>query len=193
LQLVDFQCILKNVEKKWKKVEKNDCKWENYLYFYNVKKSKKVTSFIGDIQCKIEAKGRLLFPSIFKRQLDKGQNSFVVKKDIYEQCLVLYTTEEWERQIAILRRKLNLYNKNHSKFLREFYRDTAKITMDNSGRLLIPKRLLDLVDIKKEIYMLGLDTKIEIWAKEIYDTIETSQEEFAELAQNILGEIDLNE
>ncbi len=151
-----------------------------------------MNSFIGDIKCKIEAKGRLLFPSNFKKQLENEQTNFIIKKDIYEKCLVLYTSDEWERQINILRKKLNLYNKDHSRFLREFYKDTAELTMDASGRILIPKRLLELVDIKKEIIMLGLDTKIEIWATEIYNKIETSDEEFAELAQNILGNIDLN-
>ena len=150
-------------------------------------------SFIGDISCKIEAKGRLLFPATFKKQLEKGQKKFIVKKDIYEKCLVLYTAEEWERQIEILRKKLNLYNKDHSRFLREFYRNTAELNLDSSGRILIPKKLLDMVGIEKEVVMLGLDTKIEIWAKEVYETMQTSEEEFAKLAQNILGDIDLNE
>lgn len=152
-----------------------------------------MTSFIGDILCKIEAKGRLSLPAIFKKQLDKDQKRFIIKKDIYENCLVLYTEDEWSRQINILRKKLNLYNKNHSKFLRHFYRDTAELLMDNNGRMLIPKRLIDQVNINKEIYMLGLDTKIEIWAKEIYESIEADEDEFAQLAQNILGNIDLNE
>lgn len=152
-----------------------------------------MNSFIGDIKCKIEAKGRLLFPSNFKKQFENELTNFVIKKDIYEKCLILYTEVEWERQITILRKKLNLYNKNHSKFLREFYKNTAELSMDSSGRLRIPKRLLELVDIDKEIIMLGLDTKIEIWANEIYSDIETSEEEFANLAQDILGELDLND
>lgn len=150
-------------------------------------------SFIGDINCKVEAKGRLLFPSNFKKQLENEQTNFIIKKDIYEKCLVVYTAEEWERQISILRKKLNLYNKDHSKFLREFYKDTAELAMDSSGRLLIPKRLLELAEIDKEVLMLGLDTKIEIWASEIYNKIETSETEFAELAQNILGNLDLSQ
>ncbi|MBN2893169.1 MAG: cell division/cell wall cluster transcriptional repressor MraZ [Bacteroidales bacterium] len=147
-----------------------------------------MTSFIGDILCKIEAKGRFLFPSVLKKQLENEQDKFVIKKDIYENCLVLYTLEEWQRQIDFIRSKLNPYNKEHSRFLREFYRDTAEITMDTSGRILVPKRLLDLANIKKEVYLLGLDTKIEIWAKEIYEKIEHSDEEFADLAQKLLGE-----
>jgi len=152
-----------------------------------------MNSFIGDIKCKIEAKGRLLFPSNFKKQLENEQTNFVIKKDIYEKCLIIYTDAEWERQITILRKKLNLYNKNHSKFLREFYKNTAELSMDSSGRIRIPKRLLELIDAKKEILMLGLDTKIEIWASEIYSEIETSEEDFADLAQDILGGLDLND
>lgn len=147
-----------------------------------------ITSFIGDILCKIEAKGRFLFPSILKKQLKENQNKFVIKKDIYENCLVLYTLEEWQVQINYIRSKLNPYNKIHSRFLREFYRDTAEITMDASGRILVPKRLLELANIKKEVYLLGLDTKIEIWAKEIYEKTEHNEDDFAELAQQLLGE-----
>ncbi len=147
-----------------------------------------MTSFIGDILCKIEAKGRFSFPAGLKKQLDNEQKKFVIKKDIYEKCLVLYTSEEWQRQIDFIRSKLNPYNKEHSRFLREFYRDTAEMTMDTSGRILIPKRLLDMVEIKKEVYLLGLDTKIEIWAKEIYEQIEHSDTEFADLAQKLLGD-----
>ena len=151
-----------------------------------------MTSFIGDILCKIEAKGRFLFPSVLKKQLEKDQNKFVVKKDIYENCLVLYTYEEWQRQIDFVRSKLNPFNKEHSRFLREFYRDTAEITMDSSSRILIPKRLLDLAEVKKEVYLLGLDNKIEIWAKEVYEKVEHNDDEFADLAQKLLGN-DINE
>ncbi len=147
-----------------------------------------MTTFIGDILCKIEAKGRFLFPSVLKKQLENNQDRFVLKKDIYEKCLVLYTFDEWQKQIGFIRSKLNPYNKEHSGFLREFYRDTAEITMDATGRLLIPKRLLDLADIQKEVYLLGLDNKIEIWAKEVYESITHNEQNFADLAQKLLGD-----
>jgi len=152
-----------------------------------------MTCFIGDILCKIEEKGRFLFPSILKKQLEKDQNRFVIKKDIYEKCLVLYTIDEWQRQIDFIRSKLNQFNKEHSRFLREFYRDTAELVMDSSGRINIPKRLLELADIKKEAYLLGLDSKIEIWAKEVYEGIEHNEDDFANLAHKLLGNESFNE
>lgn len=146
-----------------------------------------MTSFIGDILCKIESKGRFLFPSVLKKQLEKDQNTFIIKKDIYENCLVLYTVKEWQNQIDYIRSKLNLYNKEQSRFFREFYRDAAEISMDSNGRILVPRRILDLANIQKEVYLLGLDTKIEIWAKEIYEQIEHNEDDFADLAQKLLG------
>ncbi|NJO91343.1 MAG: hypothetical protein HC831_22060 [Chloroflexia bacterium] len=63
-------------------------------------------SFIGDYTCKIDPKGRVLLPSAFKKQMpEDSRDTFVIKKDIYEKCLILYTIDEWEKQNALLREK----------------------------------------------------------------------------------------
>lgn len=145
-------------------------------------------SFIGDYSCKIDPKGRVLLPSAFKKQMPSdARDSFVVKKDIYENCLLLFTIDEWDRQNEILRRKLNPYNKEHSNFLRAYYKGSAEISLDSSNRLLIPKRLLDLTGIDKDIVLSGQDKKIEIWSKEAYETNEMKEKDFSEMAQRILG------
>jgi MraZ protein len=150
-----------------------------------------MTNFIGDFSCKLDAKGRIMLPVAFKKQLlasePSARETFVVKKDIFENCLVLFPISEWERQVEIIRTKLNPYNKEHNIFLRGFHRGKAEVEMDNNNRLLIPKRLLDLVNIDKEVILAGLDGKIEIWAKEVYDTMEQNDNDFALLAEKILG------
>lgn len=153
-----------------------------------------MTNFIGDYDCKIDAKGRINFPSAFNKQMtssgqkDEEKMSFVVKKDIFEKCLVLFPMEEWERQLNIIRKKINPYKREHNQFLREFHRGKAEVTLDSANRLLIPKRLTELVEIKKEVVLAGLDGKIEIWSKEIYDQVGQSQDEFAQLAEKIMGD-----
>ena len=152
-----------------------------------------MTSFIGDYICKVDNKGRLLFPSALKKQNKSvSQNRYVVKKDIFDKCLVLYTMEEWERQNEMIRRNTNPYNREHSRFLREFYRGTAELALDSNGRMLIPKRLLDSINASKELSITGQDHRIEIWAKEVYDTHEINEDSFAELAEKILGSSPLN-
>ncbi len=146
-----------------------------------------MATFIGEYNCKIDEKGRLLLPMAFKKQMPQAANdTFVIKQDIYEKCLVLYSFDEWERQVNIIRQNLNPYNREHNAFLRGFYKGTAEITLDNANRLLIPKRLLQDVEIDKEIVLAAQDGKIEMWSKAAYDKLATG-DVFASLAEKIMG------
>lgn len=150
-----------------------------------------MTAFIGDYNCKLDVKGRVLFPSGFKKQIGAMEEyRFVVKKDIFENCLVLFSIEEWERQNQLIRAKINPYNKEHNRFLRNFYKGTAELVLDASGRLLIPKKLLEEVKIEKDIVMAGQDSKIEIWDKSAYESGGENQDEFALLAEKIMGGVE---
>jgi MraZ protein len=153
-----------------------------------------MNSFIGDYECRVDDKGRLLFPSALRKQNKSASpDRYVVKKDIYESCLVLFPMEEWERQNALIRRNTNPYNKEQAQFLREFYRGTAEISLDSNGRLLIPKRLLEMVNISKDTVLSGQDSKIEIWSKERYDSNGLDEQKFASLAEKVLGSSQLKE
>jgi MraZ protein len=95
--------------------------------------------------------------------------------------------EEWERQNTLIRNRINPYNKEHNKFLRNFYKGTAEVILDGNNRILIPKRLLDLVGISKEVVLAGQDGKIEIWDKQLYEQVDEPEEDFANLAEKIMG------
>jgi MraZ protein len=144
-----------------------------------------MATFIGEYTVKIDDKGRILFPSALKKQFPEGgANVFVIKRDIYEKCLVLFTMDEW--QIELIRNNVNPYKKEHNAFLRSFYKGAAELELDNTGRLLIPKRLLIEVEIDKEAILAGQDNKIELWAKNIYDKPSDAYD-FGELAERIMG------
>lgn len=150
-----------------------------------------MVNFIGDYTCKLDAKGRVLLPAAFKKQL-QGDNAdkFVVKKDIFENCLVVYPSEEWERQSKIIRKKINPYKREHNMFLRRFFKGTAEVILDSNNRLLVPKRLLDEIGAEKDIVLAGQTGKIELWDKTRYDQIELSDDEFAGMAESIFNELD---
>ena len=147
-----------------------------------------MTSFIGDYTSRVDTKGRVVLPAPLKKQLlVEGIDKFVIKKDIFEKCLILYTSKEWERQNSIIRAKINPYNKKHKTFLREFYRNSTEVQLDASNRILLPADLVKYAEINKDIYFSGQDRKIEIWAKDNYLSIEASAEDFAQLAEEIMG------
>jgi MraZ protein len=149
-----------------------------------------MTIFIGDYTCKLDPKGRVLLPAAFKKQMPAAaQDKFVIKKDIYEKCLVLYPMDEWERQNMLIRQNINPYNREHAQFLREFFKDTAEVELDSNNRFVIPGRLLSLVGIDKdkEVVLAGQMGKIELWSREYYDQSSNNIPDFGELAGKILG------
>lgn len=167
---------------------RSGCLWDFFLYFYHLKNIWIMSSFIGDYVCKVDEKGRVLFPAAFKKQSSSASpDRFVVKKDIFESCLVLFPIEEWERQNTLIRKNTNPYNKEHNRFLREFYRGTAEVSLDSNGRMLIPKRLLELVQADRDLVLAGQNGKIEIWAKDKYEGVRAEESDFAQLAEKILG------
>lgn len=147
-----------------------------------------MATFIGDYTCKIDAKGRIILPMVFKKQLPaSAQDHFVVRRDIFERCLVLYSSEDWNRQVERIRSRINPYNREHNLFLRNFFKGTAELTLDNNNRLLIPRRLLDLAGIKRDVVLAGQDGRIEMWAADLYEKIDMPTDDFANLAEKLMG------
>jgi len=147
-----------------------------------------MATFIGDYICKLDAKGRVILPMAFKKQMPStAEDRFVVRRDIFEKCLVLYSIDDWNRQLEKIRSRINPYKKEHNEFLRNFFKGTAELVLDSSNRLLIPKRMLDLAGISKDVVLAGQDGRIEIWAEEVYSHIDMPAEDFADLAERLLG------
>jgi MraZ protein len=147
-----------------------------------------MATFIGDYTCKVDAKGRIILPMVFKKQLPAdAPDHFVVRKDIFENCLVLYSIEDWNRQLDKIRKRINTYNREHNMFLRNFFKGTAELPLDNNNRILIPKRLMDLIGAERDVVLAGQDGRIEIWAADIYGKIDMPVEDFADLAEKLMG------
>jgi MraZ protein len=147
-----------------------------------------MATFIGDYECKVDVKGRIILPVAFKKQMPAGApDHFVVRKDIFENCLVLYAIDDWNSQLEKIRKKINTYNREHNMFLRNFFKGTAELSLDNNNRMLIPRRLLDLIGAGRDVVLAGQDGRIEIWASAVYDKIGLPPEDFANLAEKLLG------
>ena len=142
-----------------------------------------MVKFIGEYSAKIDDKGRLVLTSALKVIMPDVDMSLVIKKDIYEVCLEVYTYEEWVRQSEELKGRLNFLKKEHAMFWREYMRNRSLVEPDGKvGRINIPKKLLESIGADKEVVFSGNDHKIEIWAKERYESNEISNEDFVALA-----------
>jgi MraZ protein len=147
-----------------------------------------MATFIGDYTCKVDVKGRIILPMAFKKQMPAGApDHFVVRKDIFDRCLVLYSIEDWNRQLEKIRSRINPYKREHNVFLRNFFKGTAELSLDNNNRLLIPRRLLEIAGISRDIVLAGQDGRIEMWAADLYEKIDMPADDFANLAEKLMG------
>ncbi|MBE6223953.1 MAG: division/cell wall cluster transcriptional repressor MraZ [Bacteroidales bacterium] len=148
-----------------------------------------MAKFIGEYSVKIDDKGRMIFPSAFKSVFAPEEKiALVVKKDIFENCLQMYTYAQWEEESNQVKAKLNFFRREHSEFWREYMRDRAVVEPDEKlGRITIPKKMLESIGAEKEMIFVGNDHKIEIWSKEQYNKKQMSSDAFIALAESILG------
>jgi len=120
--------------------------------------------------CKTDAKGRIVLPSAFKRKMPAGDPVvFVVKKDLYEPCLEMFTLSEWEVQNRMLLRNVNPYDPEHRQLIRDFRSGALEVELDAANRFLLPARLLRAAQIDKEVVLVGHVGKIEIWSPGLYE------------------------
>ena len=143
--------------------------------------------FIGNIEAKSDSKGRVFLPACFRRILQaEGCEKVMLRKDVYQDCLVLYPEESWNSQLDLLRSRLDKWNARHQMIFRQFVADVEELSIDSNGRILLPKRYLQMADIRQEVRFIGMDDTIEIWAKEKLDKPFMSPAEFSNELEKIM-------
>ncbi len=147
---------------------------------------------IGEFYCKLDAKGRLLLPSSFKEQLGDALNDgFVLRPGLFERCLDVYGKDDW-RKLQDKLGKLNPFKKENLMMMRRINGGARVVMMDGSGRLQIPKDLVEKCGMVKEVVITSLPDRMQIWGKEQMDKSNAamSDEEFSQMLEDRLGNID---
>ena len=146
---------------------------------------------IGEFECKLDAKGRLVVPSALKRQLPNVEQDGLIVNRGFEKNLVIYTRGEWDKQAAKISR-LNTFNAKNREFIRQFMRGATMLTLDAAGRVLLPKVLLDYAKIEGDVVLACQFDRIEIWPKAVYDEMMNGDvgDDFAALAEEVMGNMD---
>lgn len=144
--------------------------------------------FTGEYECKLDAKGRLVLPSRIKSRLPETSGNQVVLMRGMEPCLVLYSLVEY-RKIYSRIAALNEFNEEYRKLQRNFFRRVAEIELDSAGRLLVPKMMMKYASLEKEVIVVGMGNRVEIWNTKVYDEyLLDDNEAFSKLAEKHLNE-----
>lgn len=132
-----------------------------------------------------------MLPVAIKKQLLPSlQNGFVLKRAVFQPCLELYPMAEWEALMQKMN-KLNRFKKKNNDFIRRFTAGVKMVEVDSTGRLLIPKDLMEFSGISKDIVVSSAINIVEIWDKDKYEqAIDDAADDFADLAEEVMGQDD---
>jgi len=128
--------------------------------------------FIGEYQHNLDDKGRIALPIKFRSQLAAG---CVVTRGI-DQCLSVYTLEEW-KTLASKVANLPLAQANSRAFSRLVLSGAMDAVPDRQGRMVIPDYLRQYAKLGKEVVVVGLMNRLEVWAKDVWDKYKRESEE----------------
>lgn len=129
--------------------------------------------FTGNIDAKVDEKGRVFVPSSFRKILAREESSqgLIMRRDVFQSCLVLYPQSVWDEQVDAITARTNMFDCQGRDALRRFVAGAESIVLDSGGRMLIPRRYLEETGIQNEVRFIGVDNTIEIWSKKAAEAL----------------------
>ncbi|RLD24020.1 MAG: division/cell wall cluster transcriptional repressor MraZ [Bacteroidetes bacterium] len=142
--------------------------------------------FTSEYTGKLDAKGRLVLPAKMKANLPEASSNELFMREGFEPCLELYPLLEYKKIYSKIA-GLNSFNAEYRRLQRNFFRGSATVELDTAGRLLIPKSMLQYANLDKEIVIVGMGNRMEIWNPEQYEKfLINDPQELSDLAEKHL-------
>lgn len=148
----------------------------------------------GTFSCKLDSKGRLMLPANFREQLgSQAEEDFILRPGLHGTYLELYTISDWNRRRDILM-QVNTFDRRKLDIMRKYLDGVKRVKLDASGRLQIPKELLERSELAKDVVIDSMFTNMEIWDKTKYEERVNAidAEELAQGVEELFSNLNFN-
>ena len=123
--------------------------------------------FLGNIEAKTDTKGRAFLPASFRRVLTaSGEDTLVLRQDVFENLLVLYPQRVWNQLMDDMRSRLSRWDRKQQMAFRTLVSSVMELSIDGNGRILFPRNYLDAIGVVQKIRFVGMGDTIEVWPNE---------------------------
>ncbi len=146
------------------------------------------TRFTGSIDARTDEKGRVFIPASFRKLLRQaGLDALILRRDVFQKCLVLYPENVWNDTVDTIVQHTNPFDSHGRAALRGFVAGAERIVIDGNGRILIPRRYMEATNINGDVRFIGMDNSIEIWNRQEAEKLLNNSEELATSLENIMN------
>ena len=144
--------------------------------------------FTGNIDAKMDEKGRVFLPAVFRKVMQReGVERLILRRDVFQKCLVLYPENVWNAQVDAITQRTNMFDSTGRAALRGFVAGAESVSMDSNGRILIPQRYAEIASLDYEVRFIGVDDTIEIWNRQTAIDMLSRTDELAHNLENLMN------
>ena len=137
-------------------------------------------TFVGNIDGRLDEKGRIFVPAIYRRILaDSASKRIVMRRDTDNECLMFYPEEVWNEKVEQLRQALDEWDPEDQLILLQFMAEAEYMEMDGQGRILLQKKNLETIGAQQDVLFVGMLNRFALWAPEKFAEKRLSQSELA--------------
>ncbi len=139
-----------------------------------------VSTFIGNIEAKLDDKGRIFVPAVYRKILAEDESKrIVMRRDTDNECLMFYPESVWNEKVEQLRRTLDEWDPEDQLILMQFMSDAEYLELDGQGRILLQKKNLEVIGAQQDVLFVGMLNRFALWAPEVFANKRLSQSELA--------------
>ena len=147
--------------------------------------------FLGHIEAKMDVKGRVFVPALYRKQLEKtGETCLIMQADYVNHCLKFYPESVWEELDRQFTSKLNMWDQKDLALYRQFTASVEPVEMDSNGRILLQKKYAEMIGVEADTLFVGVGNYFEVWDKNRFDNQMSDTESFAKAMQDKMGNQD---
>lgn len=137
-------------------------------------------TFIGNIEAKLDEKGRIFVPAVYRKTLaEMGTKLMVMRRDTDNECLMFYPESVWNEKVEQLRQTLDEWDPEDQLILMQFMADAEYLEMDGQGRILLQKKNLETIGAQNDVLFVGMLNRFALWAPDTFAAKKLSQTELA--------------
>lgn len=139
-----------------------------------------MATFIGNIEGRLDEKGRIFIPSIYRKILSESEvRRIVMRRDTDNECLIFYPEQVWNDKVDQLRLALDEWDPDDQMLLMQFMSDAEFLDIDNQGRVLLQKKNLETIGAQQDVLFVGMLDRFALWNPATFQEKKMAQHDLA--------------
>lgn len=140
-----------------------------------------MSTFIGNIEARLDDKGRIFIPSSYRKILSESESRrIIMRRDTDNECLIFYPEEVWNKKVGQLRQALNEWDPDDQMVLMQFVSEAEILEMDGQGRVLLQRKNVETIGAQQDVLFVGMLDRFALWCPSVFQDKQMSQKDLAE-------------